>query len=283
MKLAILGRVNVGSVLGTYWLRAGLGVTCGVRDEDGREVERAVLGIASLTVAASLLGGCSAPRGAWDGSVGRWGTVREALRDGQSRSRVELVSAVQSPYALGVGAAAGLDGEITVLDGVVRVSRGGDQDALVNLRGDGTGVEATLLALARVERWRSEPLATSSGRAALESEVQRAIERAGMARMESVPFVVRGELVALRAHVLRGVCPNSSAAPPSGSRPPLELRLERSRATLVGFWTNLPAGELTHHGERTHMHVILQDGTTAHVDEVGTGPTAVLALPDLSR
>jgi hypothetical protein len=238
---------------------------------------------AALTLAASVLASCSAPRGAWDGSVGRWGTLREALRDGHSEARVEVASAVRSPYAIGLGAAAGLDGEITVLDGVVHVSRGTAEGALASSRGDGSGLEATLLALARVERWRYEPLAASGDRSALEADVQRAIERAGFERLPCVPFVVRGDLAGLRGHVLRGACPKSSTPPPAGSRPPLELRLDRARGTLVGFWTTLPAGELTHHGERTHVHVLLEDGTTAHVDEIGTGPTAVLALPDLSR
>jgi hypothetical protein len=233
--------------------------------------------------ALAALAGCSAPRGGWDLTVGRWGTVREALRDGHSEARVVVGDVVGSPHALGVGAVAGLQGEITVLDGVVWVSRGEANGSVENARSDGKGVEATLLALARVDRWRSEPLAASSDRAALESDVQRALERAGLGKLPCVPFVVRGDLTGLRGHILRGACPNSPAEPPPGSLPPVELDLPRARATLVGFWTSLPPGELAHHGEHAHIHVLLEDGTTAHVDEVAAGASAVLALPDLSR
>ena len=246
--------------------------------------ERAGLVAARVAlVCAAYLASCAAPRGSWDGSVGRWGSVREALREGKSESRVEVGSVVSSKHALGVGAVAGLQGEITVLDGVVSVSRGAAGGSIASERGAGEGVQATLLALARVERWRSEPLPASADRTAFEADVQRAVERAGFGQLESVPFTVRGELTGLRGHVLRGACPHGEGVAPEGSLAPLELHLQRAHATLVGFWTRLPAGELTHHGERTHVHVLLQDGTTAHVDQVGAGSTAVLALPDLSR
>jgi alpha-acetolactate decarboxylase len=227
--------------------------------------------------------GCSAPQGGWDFSVGRWGTLREALREGRSEARVVVGDVVGSPHALGVGAVAGLQGEITVLDGVVWVSRGDASGSVVSERGDGRGVEATLLALARVDRWRSEPLASSSDRAALEADVQRALEHVGLGKLPCVPFVVRGELTGLRGHILRGACPNSPAEPPPGAQPALELDLPRARGTLVGFWTSLPPGELAHHGEHAHIHVLFENGTTAHVDGVGAGASAVLALPDLSR
>ena len=247
-------------------------------------VERAQLVRARLAFGAlAALAGCSAPQGGWDLSVGRWGTVREALRDGHSEKRVVVGDVVGSPHALGVGAVAGLQGEITVLDGVVWVSRGDPSGSVQSVRGDGKGVDATLLALARVDRWRSEPLAASSGRAALEADLQRALERAGFDKLPIVPFVVRGDLTGLRGHILRGACPNSPTQPPPGSLPPLELDLPRARGTLVGFWTTLPPGELAHHGEHAHIHVLFDDGTTAHVDEVGAGASAVLALPDLSR
>jgi len=247
-------------------------------------VERATLTCARLTLGAlAALAGCTAPPGGWDLTVGRWGTVREALRDGHSEARVVVGDVVGSPHALGVGAVAGLQGEITVLDGVVSVSRGERGGAVKSERGDGKGVEATLLALARVDQWRSEPLAASSGRAALEADVQRALERAGFGNLQCVPFVVRGELTGLHGHILRGACPDSPNEPPPGSLPPVELDLPRARGTLVGFWTSLPPGELVHHGEHAHIHVLLEDGTTAHVDEVGAGASAVLALPDLSR
>jgi len=235
---------------------------------------------ALLTIAG--LTGCVAP-GAWDGSVGRWGSVREALREGRSEGRVEVGEVVGSPYAMGVGAVAHLDGEITVLDGEVWVTRAGSDGRLETVRGDGTGVEATLLALARVERWRSVPLPPAPGQAGLGMAVLQAVERAGLAEAETVPFQIRGEFSGLEAHVVRGACPLAPSADPEADDAPVRIRRNRASGVLVGFLTRLPAGELTHHGQRAHVHVLLDDGPSAHVDQVDVAATAVLMLPDLSR
>lgn len=236
-----------------------------------------------VALAALLaLPGCAAPL-AWDGSVGRWGSVREALAEGQSEARVEVGAVARSPYALGLGAVAGLEGEITVLDGIVWVTRAAADGGLETERGSGAGVQATLLALARVERWRSVPLPPDPGRTGLEAAVRREVERAGLAGLETVPFEVRGELCDLEAHVVRGACPYGAAAAPPAARAPVRVRRGRAWGTLVGFLTRLPPGELTHHAERAHVHVVLDDGPTAHVEQVDVGRSAVLLLPDLSR
>jgi len=235
-----------------------------------------------VLAALALLGACAAP-GAWDGSVGRWGSVREVMRDGDDRARVEVGAVVATRHALGVGVLAGLAGEVTVLDGDVWVTRADRAGRLVTERSDGSGVQAALLALARVERWVSVPLPPDPGRAGLEAAVVAAVERAGLSAAETVPFEIRGELAGLEAHVVRGACPLAPGVDPDGPDAPLRIRRGRARGTLVGFLTSLPPGELTHHGRRAHVHVLLEDGPTAHVDRVEVAATAVLLLPDLSR
>jgi hypothetical protein len=236
----------------------------------------------AAALATLALAACAAP-GAWDGSVGRWGSVREVMRDGDSRARVEVADVVATRQALGVGVLAGLAGEVTVLDGDVWVTRAGPDGRLETERSDGTGVEAALLALARVERWVSVPLPPDAGRAGLEAAVVAAVERAGLAGAETLPFEIRGELAGLEAHVVRGACPLAPGADPRSPDAPLRIRRARARGTLVGFLTRLPPGELTHHGRRAHVHVLLEDGPTAHVDRVEVASTAVLLLPDPSR
>lgn len=187
-----------------------------------------------------LLGGCS--------SVQRWGTLREVLRDGDVRGKVRLSEI--GPGTYGVGALENLAGEVTVIDGKVYSTRA-DVD------------QAAFLVLARVDAWREAPFSGSP-------EDLRDLEG-------TVPFLIDGDLVGLEAHVLNGACP--FASDPARRGEPLRFSRERVRGRLVGFFTTEPPGVLTHHGSRTHVHVVLEDGTSGHVDRVTVAEGGVLRVP----
>ena len=94
-----------------------------------------------------------------------------------------------------------------------------------------------------------------------------------------VPFVVRGVLVDLEAHVLRGACPMAGAVPPG--KEPVRRRERQAFGTLVGFWTREAPGALTHAGQSLHTHVVLRGGESfsGHVERVRIAPGATLLLP----
>jgi hypothetical protein len=229
---------------------------------------------------ALALPGCAAPAGArWRSDTVRvFGTLREALRDGETHARVD-VATIASPRLVAVGAAAGLDGEITIKDGVCHVSR--VRSGAVETRRS-ADVAATLMCAAEVERWQHVPVAADIAPAALDRFVARAAGTVGIDTRAPFPFVVEGELVALSMHVLAGECPIRAArlgiAPTS---PPFERRFERVAGQLVGFHAEDGGGVITHHGSATHVHAIVpgDGGFTGHCDAVGVAAGAVLWLP----
>lgn len=204
-----------------------------------------------LSLIACLLVGCAAP--SWDGTVERWGTLREVLRDGDTSGKVRL-DAVEG--SVGVGAMEGLAGEITLVGGRIWIARPNEPVSSTPRPDD----RAAFLAVADVPAW-SEPI--SVGPIDLDALEARIAELAQ--GRETVPFMVEGEFVELEAHVLNGTCP--FAADPALRSEPFRFHHERVRGRLVGFFTTLPAGTLTHHGTRLHAHALLDDGSAmGHVD-----------------
>ena len=97
---------------------------------------------------------------------------------------------------------------------------------------------------------------------------------------ETMPFVIDGEFVRLEAHVVRGGCPHA----PAGKKvePWRETRTS-TKGRLVGFRTDRPAGEMTHHGTRIHVHLLLEDSPlVAHVDDVVVKSGSVIRLPRMA-
>jgi alpha-acetolactate decarboxylase len=232
-----------------------------------------------------LVAGCAARVPAtgraagWHGEVRTWGTMRAVMREQRQEGRVDLESAVEGSSSFGIGALAQLQGEIVILDGVVWTSRVRAGKQVETREGLVPGDRSTLLAACEVERWSEEPIGAAADLAALEESIASALERRGLGEVETVPFVIEGELGGLDAHVLDGACPYTGPLAEE-DEPAREHRAE-SEGTLVGFFTHLPPGTLTHHGSRVHVHALLRGEVpfVGHVDAVALPAGARLRLP----
>jgi hypothetical protein len=211
---------------------------------------------------------CSAPQPAPPIEVKHWGTMREVLREGRSEARVAPLG-VTGPASIGVGALAGLLGEITVLDGRVLVAvpspsgGAGEAPLACMLREAGAEDRAALLVLADVPAWEPHELRACASYDELEAAIARVLRRRGDELGHPIPVRVRGRATDLAFHVLAGACP---IANPDGP-PPWHWRGGCEDVQLVGFYAEGSAGELTHHGRRSHLHAVA-DGAMGHLDEV---------------
>jgi hypothetical protein len=59
----------------------------------------------------------------------------------------------------------------------------------------------------------------------------------------------------------------------------LNLEATGKSATVVGFCSRNHEGVFTHSGSHGHLHVVLENGDSGHVDELRAGPDVQLALP----
>ena len=225
-----------------------------------------------FALAAGLLAACSTPD--WNGEVETYGTLQEVLRQGQDQGRV-VVAEAATPHAVGLGALEGLAGEVVIFEGQMYTGRV-DSDRVVSDRGTERD-EAAFLAVAEVPVWNELTVARTVSLADLSLMLAEISGENALGEFDTFPFAIEGELLNLESHVINGSCP---IANPDGP-PPARQSAPRSQGRLVGFYTTLPPGKLTHHGSSLHVHVVLagKKPLVAHVDEVTITAGSTLLVP----
>ncbi len=240
-------------------------------------------GLASILAILLPLTSCAAPDAA--PSSGQelrpfrtWGTLREALRDGKTQARIKL-DAINSPHLVAVGAAAGLDGEITIIDGDSFTSRVRGQRIETTAS---TAIDATILFAAEVTEWRTVPIPADLDGPQLEALVVEQARSGGIDTEQPFAFVVEGELLDLELHVLAGECPiRARLLDTEMKSPPQQRRFDKVRGRLVGIHASHGGGVITHHGSTTHIHAVVggEAAFTGHCERAGVGAGATLRLP----
>jgi acetolactate decarboxylase len=222
----------------------------------------------------------STPSAAWRGDIERWGTLREALRDGQDQARVAVADvARKNVYA--IGALEGLRGEITVVDGEVWISEGHVENP-VTTRGTATSANATVLFAAEVREWREFVVEKTVDPSELDAYIARQAQAAGLDTTKPFPFVVEGGLQHLQMHVIAGECPiRARVLGQETTSPAYQFHSQSLDGRLVGVYATDSSGILCHMGTTTHVHALLErdGGMTGHAETVGLAAGAVLKLP----
>lgn len=234
---------------------------------------RRFVAIAAASCAAALLAAACRPTPV-DVVVTHAGVLHEVMTQGATGAAARVAP---GDDVYGLGALAGLAGEVTVVDGVVWTSRPGPDGAPVTTSGD--TVDACLYVDARVPRWTRVPVAQEIRGAALDEGVRRLAADAGVDTTRPFPFLIEGRVRALAWHVIDGARVEPGAAGHDAHLAASQRGvLDDVDATIVGFHSTAHRGVFTHHDRDTHMHVVAP-GLSAHVDDVLVPRGAVLALP----
>lgn len=222
-----------------------------------------------------LLAACASS--GWEGRVETHGTMREVMREGRTEGRVELGDAV-GRHSYGVGALAGLQGEIAVLDGEVWIGRPREA-GVASAREEADEELATLLALTEVRAWHEVVVERDLSPAELEARVAEVGAAVGLGIGQPWPFVLEGDFLALEAHVLNGACPYAGELPPGME--PVRRSFAMARGRAVGFHAPGEGGRIVHHGESLHAHVVLArpEPFVAHVDRTGLAAGGKIRVP----
>lgn len=205
-----------------------------------------------------------------------WGALREMIHDGRIEARVAIAEVAQ-PHVYAVGALAGMEGEVAIVDGKVWIARG-DAHGGAAVAGP-TDERAALLVAATVPAWTTVPIETDIPFAQLDARIEAYARAAGLDVEQPFPFVIEGPLVDVHWHVLTGP-PSPGASPHDHTRNAINGERAQLAATLVGFFSKHHQGVFTHMGHAVHAHVVDASASlAAHADAVSIGAGSVLRLP----
>jgi alpha-acetolactate decarboxylase len=231
-----------------------------------------------LTLSSILTIGCTATQPV----VTQFSEMREVMRKGQTESRISMADAVDRPHAFGVGALEGLDGEITIVDGDVWVSRTIENKLQVTGPDLVEEDQATLLTLAQVSQWEIVTIEKAMEGSSVESLIERTAAAQGIDTAVPFPFMIEGQLNGVDLHVINGYCPIATDPATQEAKPWEWSSPQPIDAVIVGFFAPDAGGVMTHHGTSIHAHaVLMKEGRTitGHIDQISVTPAMTLRLP----
>jgi alpha-acetolactate decarboxylase len=216
------------------------------------------------------------------------GNFQRMMHTGDTGGQVVLSALPQQTGSWGLGANAGLKGEIVQVDGRLLVSPGSDPDG--RLRPPQADEQAVVFAGARVQEWRDVAVPRNMDAAAFEAFVQEQAKGLGLAPDQPFVFRVEGRFPHLLWHVVTGEQGPGAGHGPHGSHggghanSRSDMRLFQqpgASGQLIGVYSGAALeGVVSHPGERFHLHFADPDATVSgHVDRYSVAAGAALKLP----
>ena len=200
----------------------------------------------------------------WKGSL-------KSVHHGDTSSRLNLEQFRGSSNSFAVGPVADLDGEITVIDGKAYVAKVKDKE-VVTTSDLSTG--AAFLVWSEVNAWKVSDSVEMSAKthSVLEDKIGGLAEKNGIDTAKPFPFLIEGEFVEIEYHVLQPMTEEQkeNVSPRKGAHKDAALNLKKNgdKGKILGFYSKKHGGVFTHMGSNAHMHVLMKDGTSGHVDEI---------------
>ena len=216
-------------------------------------------------------------------SVQAWGNFKQMAHTGNTAGVVKVSELGSAKGSYGIGAVAGMRGELLLWDGKMLVSRGHSPKGETSPAVDKD--EAVLFVRAQVNAWQEMPVGKDMTQQEFESFVVSSAKKAGLDADKAFPFALRTSGMNLVWHVVTGA-PSGGAHHGSGTHQQghANSRVFKEAAaagTLLGFYTAAALeGIASHPGERFHVHYANADfSVSGHVDEYRVPRGSVLLLP----
>lgn len=220
------------------------------------------------------------------------GNFKRMSHTGDTTGQATVGSLSQEPGTWGVGATAGLKGEIIQIDGRLLVSPGRAERGAV--RPPAADEQVVLWASARVTEWVEMALPQDMDEAAFEAFVRQQAQARGLSLDQPFPVRVKGAFPRLRWHVVTGEKSVNAAAGSGGhgghgahgghtnTQSGMKVFHDPgAKGQLVGIYSGAALeGVASHPGERFHLHYADDLATiSGHVDAYAVAAGAVLLLP----
>ncbi len=244
-----------------------------------------------ITATVALMTGLAAVAAGLPFDFIHFGNFTRMNQSGHAGGEVQLARLPQRPGDWGLGATAGLKGEIVQIDGKLLVSSGSDDQGRV--RAPLPDEQAVLFAGARVQAWTDVAVPSDMRQVQFESFLREQAVARGLSLDQAFVFRVEGRFPHLLWHVVSGQPPEGATGGHGGHHQRMEgghanqqsgmkvFHAPGSTGQLVGVYSGVVLeGVVSHGGERFHLHYADPGGNVSgHVDRYGVGAGAILKLP----
>jgi acetolactate decarboxylase len=221
-----------------------------------------------------------------------YGGSQKTIFDTGTAAKVVPVVALSGPADMhGVGAVAGLDGEITVFNGkpyVTQVRGANDSYTMDNT----TAHHATFAVWARVPAWSEQPVPDSvKGYVDLQKFVKVRAAAAGLDVSKPFSFQLAGAPAEVKWHINVDLTEGKPVTSALFAKSKANYVARNEAMDIVGFYSEqhdgvfttayvpaIPAGSGIKNA--MHIHMVARDGKSAgHIDNLTLAPGMVLRLP----
>ncbi len=245
------------------------------RSQDSEPSTTTEPGSEITTSPASLVG---SPR------VDVYGSLQEIFMSGDLSAQVSLADLPLTTHTLGLGALSDLRGEVAITAGDTWLSYPDGPDATTANQTTDPTEEAALLVVSEVPAWTRFTLAEDTTSDALADTVATMLDDAHWPGGSAIPMKIEGGVASVDWHVIDGsLLPEGSASHEDHEAASVKDTLVAGNPVIVGFYSTMHAGVITHGGEFLHLHVVDEERAVAgHVDaiELLAGATIYFPSPD---
>jgi acetolactate decarboxylase len=223
-----------------------------------------------------------------EGLVEYFGSQKTIFATGRAEGRVPLAAMSGANASYGVGAYAGLDGEITVFDGKPYVTQ---------VRGSGYTMDnsqngsAIFSVWTKNTQWRDEPVpAEVTGYLDLQRFVKARAAAAGIDTGKPFPFLMTGSPAELKWHINVDLTEGKSIDTQLFAKSKAGYVMKNEPVDIVGFYSeNHPGVFISAYApaikdkdvkNTIHFHLVSKDGKSAgHIDDIALAGGMTLRLP----
>jgi hypothetical protein len=219
--------------------------------------------------------------GEWPSNISVHGNFQRMFHAGDVSGKIALASVQFFASTYGVGALAGLQGEILVWEGSVLVTAG--ESVSGSTQPPRADDQAALLITAQVMDWEGLQVPSDLTPAEFERFLIDAASSRGIDIKKPFPFLVKGEITDYSWHVVTGAAKRhgSGAIHQQGHASNRIFSGGETRGKLVGFYSAEEfEGVISHQGERVHIHYADDNmKMSGHLDSFNIRKGATLLLP----
>jgi len=224
-----------------------------------------------------------------EGLVEYAGSQKNIFATGKADKALTVANMVTGPDSFGVGAAAGLDGEITVYRGTPYVTKVRGNEVVVD---HGVRHGAVFAVWTKQSKWSEEPVpAEVKGYVDLQRFVKERAASAGIDVTKPFPFLLVGTPAEVKWHVNVDRTEGKPITPELFAKSKANYVAKNEPMDIIGFYSENHPGIFISalapaikpdSGARNamHIHMVSRDGkTSGHIDDLTLAPGMTLRLP----